>query len=269
MTDRANPMVITEQEVLAKTRENLPKYNKLAELISIETGVPKERIFAGYLLNFVNNWYKIGDNWYFYKHPRNGFNTINELLGVEISRYFGLDTVDYQLARLKRDGKEDEIGLVSKNVCDPNGSYLSCWDCKIYNYRNLEFLEHGIKGLCITPEAEELFANDVKALMVRDLYTQQLDRSGYNVLLKSTNDGLRLGPLYDYERSFDCKEYRTNRGQFGELNVYRKACKEVVLNDPHFQELFNKYMEADISTFIEQVEVLYGVAIYEELNEHY
>ena len=96
LTDRANPMVITEQEVLEKTRENLSKYNKLAELISIETGVPKERIFAGYLLNFVNNWYKIGDNWYFYKHPRNGFNTINELLGVKISEYFGLDTVDYQ-----------------------------------------------------------------------------------------------------------------------------------------------------------------------------
>ena len=105
--------------------------------------------------------------------------------------------------------------------------------------------------------------------MVRDLYSQQLDRTGYNVLLKTTYDGIRLGPLYDYERAFDSKEYRTNRNQFGELNVYRKACQEVVLNDPRFQELFNKFMNADMSRFIEQVEDEHGVALDEELKEHY
>ena len=191
------------------------------------------------------------------------------MLGVKISEYFGLDTVDYQLARLKRDGKEDEIGLVSKNICNPNESYASCWDYKIYNYKNLDFIRYGIKGLCVTPKAQELFANDVKALMVRDLYSQQLDRTGYNVLLKTTYDGIRLGPLYDYERAFDSKEYRTNRNQFGELNVYRKACQEVVLNDLRFQELFNKFMDADMSRFIEQVEDEHGVALDEELKEHY
>jgi hypothetical protein len=269
ITDRANPVIVESGEFLEQSRDNLVKYHELAERISRETGVVKGRIFINYLLNYVNNWHKIDDKWYFYKTNSDGFSLINELMGVKISKYFGLDTVDYKLAKLRQPGKQDEIGLISENVCVPGTKYLTCWDYNLCNYQNLDVIKYGIRHLCVTPEAYQLFADDIKKLFVRDFYSQQLERTGYNIMLRQTSEGPRLDHLFDYERSFDSPDYRIIRNQFGQFGLYRKQCREYVLGDDCFQESLNRFMDADINSFIEQVEDENGIDMGDVLKSHY
>ena len=114
ITDKTNPIIIKTDKLIEFNVDNAKEYEKLARRISEETGVPKGYIFTAPYYFFIDHWYKIGNEWYFYKSDGYDFHFINELLGEIISKYFDLDTVHYNVAKLCVKGKKEEslIGLL-------------------------------------------------------------------------------------------------------------------------------------------------------------
>ena len=98
---------------------DVDKFNLMAKNISKETEVPKELIYTAPYFFFIDKWFKIDNQWYFYKSDGCDFHFINELLGEIISEYFDLETVHYNIAQLCINSETKGYGVVSKNFCNP------------------------------------------------------------------------------------------------------------------------------------------------------
>lgn len=245
-------------------------YEKLAQDMSIEMGVPKELLFVAPHFFFINHWHKIDGKWYFYKSDGYDFHFANELLGEVISEYFGLDTVHYKVALLKVAGKKPEYGLVSENFCSPNYIYTRTWD---YNLSSGNIFElDRLNEICNSPEEFNSLLSDMKKFIIRDFYTSQLDRSGNNFLFmqkKDGSEGKRLAPLYDYENSFESSSPEIYRNQILYLNMKNPDLPNFFKKDLEYQENLYKIRDADINKFMKIVEERHSILIPNDLKEFY
>lgn len=174
-------------------------------------------------------------------------------MGEIISEYFGLKTIHYNIAQLCVKGKNKGYGVASKNFCNTKSTYTMAWDYGFKPTKNLSILQK-IRDICSTQEEYEILLNDIKKLFIRDFYTSQLDRTGYNFFFERNVSGIRLAPLYDYENSFEEIDKCKYRNQIGELDITNPHTQKILLTDDKFQELLNVLMSANLSNFIELVE---------------
>lgn len=244
------------------------KFNSIAESISLETGVPKELIYTAPSFFFINHWHKINDEWYFYKSDGCDIHFINELLGEVISEYFSLDTIHYHVAKLIKPDKSIEYGLVSKNFCDKDLVYKRSWDYNLMPKRNLDVLKD-LRNICKSRKEYIVLLDDMKKFFIRDFHVSQKDRTGNNFLFKETKEGIRLAPLYDYEKSFDTLDLGIYRNQIGEINIYNSDIKQLLKKDKKFQELLHLLMDANIRNFIDTVEERHSILVLEDDKEYY
>lgn len=254
-----------------------------AQLISNETGVPCDLIYEEYIkynipfqYNKINHWYKVGDKWYYYKHPL-GKNFLNELLGVAISEIFSLDTINYKIACLTDLEGNKQIGLVSENFCNPKETYRT-----IEHYNNLYHLDIGrttnmydtltkLRSICKTEEEYIKLSTSIKKLFIRDFSTSETDRGVKNLLFKEENTGITLMPLYDYEESFklDTDILMTYYGDLGRLMVHDYTTQQFLRDDETSQELLNKLMTIDMEQVLSTVETSHGINIPQEQKQDY
>lgn len=261
ITKNTKPFVINVENPIYYDPSKIEEYETISNHISEETGVPKKLIFVAPDFFFVDRWHKIDGEWYFFKD--NGCYDvyfINDLLGEVISEYFGLDTIHYQVGKLCIEGKKDRYGLVSKNFCDKKYAYKTAWDFNFKARCDLEILET-IRNVCKSEEEYVLLLNDIKKFLIRDFYTAERDRTGNNFLFRVGDDGIRLAPLYDYERSFDSINLQFYRNQIAEINLVYSEVRILLRNDDVFQQLLNLIMQANMASFIEQVEDKHHVLI--------
>lgn len=244
------------------------KFNSIAESISLETGVPKELIYTAPYLFFINHWHKLNDEWHFYKSDGYDVHFINELLGEVISEYFSLDTVHYRVAKLIKPDKSTEYGLVSKNFCDKDLVYKRSWDYNLAPKRNLDVLKD-LQNICKSRKEYIKLLDDMKKFFIRDFYVSQKDRTGNNFLFKETKEGIRLAPLYDYEKSFDTLDLGIYRNQIGEININNYDIQLLLKKDKKFQELLYLLMDANIRNFIDTVEERHNILVPEDDKEYY
>lgn len=247
---------------------DVEKFNSITQSISKETGVPRGLIYTAPYLFFINRWHKIDGEWFYLKCDNNDFYFINELMGEVISEYFDLDTVHYKIAQLNVDGENKGYGVLAKNFCDVNNTYMTAWDYHFEPSKDLSILEK-IKNICLFEEEYLLLLNDMKKMFIRDFYTAQRDRAVNNLLFKINNDGVRLAPLYNYEYSFEALDKHKYSNPIGELNISNSTTKERLLEDHKFQELLYMLMKANMKSFIDKVEERHKILVPEDIKDIY
>lgn len=245
-------------------------YDKLAQEMSTEMGVPKELLFVAPYFFFIDHWHKIKDKWYFYKSDGYDFHFVNELLGEIISEYFGLDTVHYRVALLKVAGKNPEYGLVSENFCSPDYIYTRTWD---HNLGRMDIFElDRLINICNSSEEYKMLLSDMKKFIIRDFYTSQGDRSGNNFLFRQKKDeseGKRLAPLYDYENSFESSSPEIYCNQILHLDMKDPRLPKYFKKDSEYQENLCKISDANIDKLMKIVEERHNILIPNDIKEYY
>ncbi|MBQ8891779.1 MAG: hypothetical protein IJ068_02825 [Bacilli bacterium] len=268
ITDKTNPIIIKTDKLIEFNVDNAKEYEKLARRISEETGVPKGYIFTAPYYFFIDHWYKIGNEWYFYKSDGYDFHFINELLGEIISKYFDLDTVHYNVAKLCVKGKKEEYGLLSKNFCDKNYLYKTTWDYGLVPNRDLNVL-NSIRDICESDSEYLILLKDLKKFFIRDFYVSQLDRTGNNFMFKVNKEGIRLAPLYDYENSFESCRPEVYRNQIAEINLLNNETRSILTKDEMLQELLHSIIQIRMDEFLQTVEDTHNIAISSDLKDYY
>ncbi len=264
ITSETNPIVINVDKPI--DLDNVRECERIAAMISEETGVPKGFIYSP-VRPLVDRWHKIGDEWYFYKSDDYDFHFINELLGEIISEYFGVDTVHYSVAKLCVSGKE-QYGLLSKNFCDKKYTYKTVWDYGLTRRSNLSILGD-IRGICGSDSEYLLLLKDLKKFFIRDFYTSQLDRTGANFMFRVGSEGIRLAPLYDYENSFESISPEWYRNQIVDLRLKDEETRAILRSDDDFQELLHSLMRISMKDFLQIVKSLHKIRISSDLRDYY
>lgn len=274
ITSETNPIIVKKVGYIdVRNNEELQKN---AEIISKETGVPFGQVYA---YKYINQWIKIENEWYYCK-VKHDFYLANELLGEVISQYFGLDTVHYQIIRLL--GNNCEIyTIMSKNICDPNAIFKKPSDFRDFQYYNeLEVLDN-LHSLCKSESEHQLLLSDIKKLFIRDFYVSQNDRNEYNFMFRIDEDGIRLAPLFDYERSFNPtapKEYFNSYGSttlkkyynfMGSIDMDNEKTICRLRDDEEFQRLLYLIMDAKMELLIQCVEDNHRIIIPSDYKEIY
>lgn len=268
ITNKTKFFEIKVDNLIQFNTSDVDRFNCIAKKISEETGVPKELIYTAPYFFFINHWHKIDGEWYFYKSDGYDVHFVNELLGEVISEFFGLDTVHYNVAKLSVQGMKDEYGLVSKNFCDAKYTYKRVWDYGLPPRNDLSVLEN-VRSICQSEEEYLLLLDDLKKFFIRDFYTSQLDRSGNNFLFKITPNGIRLAPLYDYENSFESIKPQIYRNQIAQIDIEDSEIQSLLKNDLKFQELLHLIMQADMLSFIDEVEDRHKILVSSDDKEYY
>ena len=263
ITSETNPIVIKRSKIIDIAKPT--KVREMVDKISKETGVPWPLITVS--SSYVNQWIKIGNEWYFYKR-RYPFHLINELLGEVISQYFDLDTVHYQIAKLCIKGFKEEYVIISKNFCDPNNSYETARNLNMYNSGGLNVLDN-LSSLCESERAHELLVSDLKKMFICDFYTSQKDRGFINFLFIVNKEGIRLAPLYDYELSFESSNPKRYVNKIAEIdmNDIETICR--LRYDDEFQRLLHMIIDAKMKIFIQMVEDNHHILIPTDYRETY
>ena len=266
--DKTKPIIIRTDELIKFDVNKSKEYELIASNISEETGVPKKLIYTAPYFFFIDHWYKINGDWYFYKSDGDDFHFINELLGEIISEYFNLSTVHYNIAKLCVKGQKEEYGLLSKNFCEKKFLYKTVWDYGFEPKRDLSILE-GIRTICNSEKEYLLLLRDMKKFFIRDFYVSQLDRTGNNFIFKETTNSIRLAPLYDYENSFESCTPERYRNQIGEINLLNDETLYILKKDPLFQELLQLIIQINMQSLVQMTEDRHKIIIPDKLKECY
>ena len=241
--------------------------DELAMQLFIETGINMASS-----IHLIDNWYKIGEEWYFFKNDREHLfrgASINELLGEVITNYFELDAAHYEIARLVDNG--DTFGLVTRNFCEKNVCYGDLID---YFPRNNRTGISIFKCLTELSNKDERFKGlliDIKRLFIRDFLVGEKDRKNCNLLFKEQNGQILLGPVYDNEDSFLIDDYEAYiyRNFLGELDITKKATRELLVGDYYFQYLLDRLMSFNMNKAINITEEVSGIIIPNENKDNY
>lgn len=267
-TKNTDIQIIENSDPINFDRLSQFKIEKMANLISEKTGVPKNQIYMPPYISYIDRWYNIDDKWYFFKEENEPLIFINELLGVVISRYFNLETVNYRIAQLKQKDSKPKYGIISENFCDNKATYKTSWDYKLPTLDNMDIFDN-LRLICKSDEEYKLLLDDIKKFFIRDFYASQEDRSGINFLFSETESGIRLAPLFDYESSFFSENQAEYINQLGKLDLKDKKTIDILQKDSRFQELLNLLMSANIKLFLEEVEDTHQIFIPPFLKNHY
>lgn len=219
-------------------------------------------------------WINVNNDKYYFKLMKNISYLLNDLLGVKITQYFGLPSVEYKLARGFYKGKEI-FGLISKYQREEN-----------YQYENLEDIVYSDNSLIETPYdirnisflnaleiayPEELLSKQLKTLIVRDLVTNEKDRKMGEVHIRKNNiDGLvEIDKIYNYENEWNLldnsnddidilelkeEDIDLDYKIIGLLNLTKESLP-YIQNDTVIQENLHKFMDLEIPSLLEQVEL--------------
>ena len=227
------------------------------DILTHETSVPTRMVNAYYY-----NWYKIGDDWYFFKEISMDW-IIHELLGEIISKYFNIDTIHYKLVKYN-----NEYGVLSKNFCDSNYKYKTLVDYDLPRVsKKLEIFD-SIKKICKDNIEYQNLIDTIKRIIIRDYYVSEYDRCYQNFMFKE-DENITFAPLYDYERSFIYKQTEKVRGYLANFSLNDKVIKEIIKNDDLFQELFIKIMDANMGIMLFNLEDEHNIRLNEEEASHY
>lgn len=275
-TDKTKVIEIEIPELIKYRKRDEQKLELMAQKLSEETNVPKSSIYTGKYVCRIGNWHKIDGEYHYFKPLSSSRSFYNELLGEFISLYFDLESVDYHIAKLMVDGQKEQYGLLSKNFCTKEYTYKTLFDyisecSELHLFANDLSIVNKIETICQTKEETALLQDDLKKLFIRHFYNTQCDGgNGQNIMLKKSEAGIRLATLYDYAFAYvgldDLSRYVWD---VGELNVENEDTQNLFRDDPRFQELLYKLMDADIFQLLKQAEEKHNIVIpLKQKNEY-
>lgn len=206
---------------------------------------------------------KINNELYHYK-VRTMRYVLNELLGENVSMYFGLDTV--QSIFMRHESFKEKYILLTKifEMHDYDYAYFNkntfpniekTNDVGLDNLDKLDVVSY--KGKIQNYNVYALKYN-LKKMIVRDFITNQTDRHEKNFLFKINKSNIELLPLFDYEYSFYCDFFESFQNLFN-FDLNSKKVVKLLREDEDFQLLLIKAMEMNIDRLFEKIEDEYPV----------
>lgn len=220
-------------------------------------------IFDGY-------WFYMNDELYYFKVPLLAINFLNQLVGVEVTRYFGLSSVDYKLAKaiVHYHGTPCIVyGFISKYARE-----------KDKNYTTLEKMVHG-KSACIG--LSDFDKNDLSILscidqlysghpiqqefrdfIIREFFTQQSDRLDHEVLIEEQNGKTSFSYMLDYE-----SEWIKNDGlkyflkDYFTFNLENDTIVEQIKKDSYFMNSIEKCLDIDMLKILKTVQEKHNIRL--------
>ena len=239
------------------------------------------------------NWFKIGDEWYYFKAMDKLERFINEILGSFLAESNGIPTAKFKVASYFN-GRYTSYGLISKNFKLQGKTYTTTYDLKLPVY------DQGLSNIVTVREyfkEEKDYYNFITSLLIStaiDFYMNQIDRVNENLLFIKDKNSLSLAPMFDYSLSMDigkksvCAKFddiarlytfyykeneRKKEQKFGSafLNIIfpSREARKLFYDYPKFYETFKRLIDFDMESFLNMVEDNYPIAIPKYLKEHY
>lgn len=259
----SKPIIIEKNDDFSKQK---------AIFISKNTGIPIENIFDEEIeklngeYNLVNNWTQINSNWYFIKQDLDCIKIINELLGVEITNYFGLKSANNILVKFKN---SNNLLIASENCLDKNKDYYSYNDLNIKK-GNLEQVITNLRNFCINNnDTNYQLLNEIIKMTIRDLYCGDNDRHSKNFFIEKIDNKYNLAPLFDYDQSFNGKNLLTHENIIMKIYLNNKKDKEIINNNIFFQESLNKLEEINMNSLLNTIENKHNIKISDDIKNYY
>lgn len=215
-------------------------------------------------------WIKHNNQVYYFKAMKDITCLINDLLGVKVTQFFDLPSVEYKLAKGTYNGHE-LFGVISKYERK-----------RKYNYENLSNIVYGensiiespydITGLSFLEALEDAYGNQpitnqLKTLFVRDLITNETDRKMSEIHLRSINGITEIDKIFDYEKEWQLTE--DNQSSLDEIDIKESNINlsykipgllsltendlPFIRNDSVIQEALHKSLNLNIITLLEEV----------------
>lgn len=201
------------------------------------------------------HWFIYNGEYYYLKQRDHILPIIREFLGVELSCYMDLPTIDYNIASI-----EDEIvGLMSKNFRVPGINYMFTVDSNKYDsFMRETVLKH--------PHFfSEEYARMLARYFIRNYFACQRDRT-VNVECYKVGNHEYLAPLYDYENSFE----EVFGGYEDAMFLYpfsEESINKMIKSNKYLKEYLEYILEFDFDKYLRVIENKHGILIPDEVNE--
>lgn len=206
-----------------------------------------------------DNWYSIMHESYYFKNRTYLQNILNELLGVQLSKYMGFTSIEYELAILN--GKI--IGLLSKNFRKDNTKYLYATE--------LTKRDHRIIAHYLTAKTSILnleYKRELYNYIMRLYYAASFDLT-INVLCERKGFLPHLSTLFDYEKSLMDTKEDAIYDPFIDLYISGKTIKTILDNNPSMEKSINKVLGFNMKDALEKIEEQYNISIPDEVKNKY
>ena len=200
-------------------------------------------------------WFIYDDEYYYLKQRDRILPIVREFLGVELSKYMNLPTIEYNLASV-----EDEIvGLISKNFRVSGIKYINTFNS---NKKESFIRETVLKHPYFFSED---YARMLARYVIRNYFSCQRDRR-VNVEYYKIGNREYLAPLFDYECSFEdiITEYddKLFASTFTDDSI---SC--LIKKNKYMKEYFEYIMEFDFAGSLRNIENEQGILIPDEVCE--
>lgn len=214
-----------------------------------------------------DNWYLYNEDYYYFKRRECITYILNELLGVYISGYMGLSTINYELAL--DDNKI--VGLLSNNFCRKDKKYQRA---DSLNILYLCYLKYALSRYCHNKSLHEKLCK----IIIKDYYSCMRDRK-CNTLCETTFFNIDVAPLYDYERSFSLDFFSDEyyNPLFRLINLWggymqminNDVIRDLLKKDEYFYSQMLKMMDFDMIRALDNIREKYKINIPDEIMTYY
>ena len=178
----------------------------------------------------------------YFKHISWGPRLINKLIGREVAKQAGFQTLNQSLAKLITADNEEYFGLISES-----------FEKEGYSYKTAEAL---IKDVPIRRNSLDLISffyennydlsivSELMRLMLWDYFICQVDRDYQNFQLELKKDSIRLAPVYDFGETFGETGFYDGSNNIMLGDFTSRKLDEEFEKFPHLFELFKHEAQA-------------------------
>ena len=263
---------------------NLGNFENIVEMKDQSVSFGKRKSLDIYDNGF---WIQLDDKLYYFKTIKTITRLINDLLGVKITEYFELPSVQYKIAKGFYNG-EEIYGLISKYQRNKEYKYSNLYDLAYsedspitepYDIRNLSFLKSLESAYSGT-----ILPNQLKKLIVRDFVTNEKDRKMSEIHIREKNNIIEIDKIFDYEiewnlvgeaNTTDIDDIEINKEDInldykipGLLSLTKKDLS-YIQNDPIFQKNLLKFMDMEVASMLEQIELENKIVLTQSDYDYY
>lgn len=232
-------------------------------------------------------WVNLDGKVYYFKQIKTITRLINDLLGVKVTEFFDLPSVHYKIARGFYNG-EEIYGLISKYERNDNYQYKNLEDI-VYSENSIIEDPYDIRNLSILNAIENAYGDtllptQLKKVLVRDLVTNEQDRRMSEIHIRENHNTTELDKIFDYEIEWNLKKDE-NEEDIDETNITQedidfnykipglltltKESLPYIQSDSVFQENFRKFMDMEVTSMLEQIEMDHQIILSQKDYDYY
>lgn len=247
---------------LGALRTSYSKFDILNENLKIEISEDGAILVGTSLDNLKRypNWYLIGNKKFFFKERKGVRALVSELLGEDLSKYVGIDTIQYKIVQDKAGNIK---GLLSEDVKDHGALYTrSCYLGK----KDLQEVKRIL--LDKTYECDEDLRRKLTLYLVRNFYAALKDRTANSFLAKK-NGQIILPAIIDYESSYIESDMMTYVDPLINFTFHPESIQYIRDNNDYYQEYVDLVLSYSYDEALRRVEDTHQISIPSDVKEYY